>query len=174
MALRWYVAQCMPRYEGWAVKNVLQQSSEGFGVYWPRYETTKKNVIGRAYNRGVFPGYIFVQFDCYQPRWRQICHTFGIRKVLGATDNGASPLPFGFVESMIEAAPSGLIDLPKETGPVFNVGDQLKINEGPLAGKVGIFQYSEKGRVALLLSLLGAERSVILPVDKVSYAGASL
>lgn len=171
MVARWFVAQCQPRMELWAIKNAAAQE---FDVYWPRYEVKQKRGIGRSYQKGVFPGYIFVSFDVADGYWRSIFSTFGIRRVLGATDFGASALPSGFVETMMEAAPTGIIELPKEDTVQYSIGDQLKITEGPMAGKVGIFKYSEKGRVALLLSLLGRENIVYLPADRVTYAGAPL
>ena len=171
MADRWYVAQVMPRCEGWAIKNALRQE---FGAYWPRYELKRKSGIGRSYFKGVFPGYMFVQFDTEAPGWKAICHTYGIRRVLGANEFGATPLPVGFVEGIMSGAPDGLIEEPKIEGIKFNVGDELKIIEGALEGHKGIMQYSEKGRVALLLTLLGRKISVYLPCDKVQYAGAEI
>jgi transcriptional antiterminator RfaH len=171
MVARWYVAQCLPRCEGWAIKNA---SAQEFPTFWPRYETPNKHGALRQYYRGVFPGYIFVNFDTDDYSWRRICSTFGVRRILGATDAGAPPLPHGWVETMIESAPTGVIELPKETAAQFKAGDPLKITEGPLAGRIGVFQYSEKGRVSLLLSLLSRQTSVIIPLDKVSYAGAVL
>jgi hypothetical protein len=41
-------------------------------------------------------------------------------------------------------------------------------------GYKGIMQYSEKGRVSVLLSLLGRKINVLLPIDKVIYAGEAL
>lgn len=168
MVARWYVAQVVPRCEAWAIKNARAQA---FEVFWPRYELQRK--VGSAkYYKGVFPGYIFVNFDVFDDSWRGICHTFGIKRVLGATDYGASSIPYGFVENMIEAAPDGLIDIPKQECLKFNYGDKLKVIDGPFAGRVGIFQQSEKDRVALLLSLLGRETRVYFAIDKVTYAGA--
>lgn len=171
MVARWYVAQCLPRCEGWAIKNA---AACDFETFWPRYETSVKRGALRQYYRGVFPGYIFVNFDTDDYSWRRICSTFGVRRILGATERGAPALPYGWVETMMTAAPTGVIELPKAAVAQFKPGDPLKITEGPLAGRVGVFQYSEKGRVSLLLSLLSRETSVIIPLDKVSYAGATL
>ena len=171
MVARWYVAQVKPRCEGWVVKNAV---GAGFACFWPRYELKRKVGSGSCYFKGVFPGYMFVRFDNHDGHWRKVCHLYGIKRILGATDDGATPLPHGFVESMMTVAADGIIEMPKENVAVFNAGDELRITEGPLAGHVGVLKYSEKGRVALLLTLLGGQNQVILPSDKVVYAGASL
>jgi transcriptional antiterminator RfaH len=171
MTARWYVAQCHPKCEPWALKNSLKQQ---FRSYWPRYELRRKIGAGSVYYKGVFPGYIFVEFDTQEPGWKSICSTYGIRKILGANEYGAQPLPYGFIEGMMAGAQDGLIEAPKTDGVKFNVGDELQILDGPLTGHKGIMQYSEKGRISLLLTLLNRKISVILPSDKVQYAGASL
>lgn len=171
MVARWYVAQCLPRCEGWATESLQRLD---FDSFWPRYETTVKKSSLRNYYRGVFPGYMFVNFDTAYSDWRRICSVFGVRRVLGASENGATPLPQGWVEGMMAAAPTGVIELPQADAVMFKAGDPLRITEGPLAGKVGIMQYSEKGRVMMLLSLLSRETSVIIPSHQVTYAGAAL
>jgi transcription antitermination factor NusG len=75
---------------------------------------------------------------------------------------------------MIEISPTGVVEMQRPVEAVFKYGDTVKIIEGPLAGRCGIFQHSEKGRVALLLSLLSRETSVIMSANQVSYAGATL
>lgn len=171
MADRWYVVQTLPRMEGWAVENLLKA---GFDSYWPRYTVKVRGRPMAEKYRSVFPGYMFAQFDCDIDPWRAICSTRGIRRVLGAKEDGVIALPAGFVETMMADAPSGIIEASEKETVMYKPGDQIKITDGPLAGHVGIMKYSEKGRVALLLSLLGRQNTVILPVDRVCYAGAPL
>lgn len=168
---RWYVAQSIPRMENWAVDNLLRQ---GFNAYWPRYEVKVKGRPAVDKFRSVFPGYLFVNFDVLADPWRDICSTRGIRRVLGARDDGAVALPKGFVETMLTDSPSGVIEAPENDGVIFKQGDELKILDGPFAGRTGVMKFKEKGRVALLLTLLGRENTVILPVDRLIYAGAPL
>lgn len=168
---RWYVVQSIPRMEGWAVENLL---AAGFQSYWPRHVVEQKKVVAGERYRSMYPSYLFVNFDVKNDPWRAVCSTRGVKRVLGATEETVVPLPVGFVESMKMAAPDGVIDLPKVNPIVFSPGDALKVIDGPLAGHTGTMQFSEKGRVALLLSLLGRENVVYLPADRVAYAEAPL
>lgn len=144
-----------------------------FESWWPRYETTVKKSSLRNYYRGVFPSYVFVNFDTAFSDWKRVCSVFGVRRVLGASESGASALPQGWVEAMIETSPTGIMEAPKTIGTVFKYGDTLKITDGPLAGRIGTFQHSEKGRVSMLLSLLSRETSVIIPAHQVTYTDAA-
>lgn len=171
MADRWYVVQTIPRMEPWAIENLLKC---GFNSYWPRYPAAGRRSVAGEKFRSVFPSYLFSQFDKDIDPWRNICSTRGVRKILGASEDGVQPLPRGFVEMMMTDAPTGVIAAPNDNVVVFKCGESLRITDGPLAGHVGVMQKSEKGRIALLLSLLGRENTVILPVDRVTYAGAAL
>lgn len=169
MVARWFVAQVIPRCEPWVIESALRGGFEGF---WPRFELIRRRGAGSKYYKGVFPGYMFLSFDTDDDDWRRVCRINGLRRILGANEHGARSLPLGFVENMIEAAPSGIIDMPDVGGIKFNYGDKLKITEGPMAGRVGIFQHSEKDRVAILLSLLGRETRIILPLSSVQHVSA--
>ena len=171
MAERWYVVQTLPRMESWAIENVIKS---GFNAYWPRYKVDVHGRPNAEKYRSVFPSYVFVNFDILTDPWRAICSARGVRKILGATEDNAVALPRGFVEMMMTDAPTGVIPVATEAGVVFRAGDPIKITDGPLAGHVGVMKFHEKGRVALLLSLLGRENVVYLPVDRVAYAGAPL
>lgn len=171
MGERWYVVQSIPRMEGWALENII---ADGFNAYWPRYKVSVKGRPAAEKYRSVFPGYMFVAFDTALDPWRNICSVRGVRKILGASDDGASALPRGFVEMMMTDVPSGILEQPTDEQVLFKAGDSLRIDDGALKGHVGIMKFHEKGRVALLLTLLGRENVVYLPADRVSYAGAAL
>lgn len=171
MAERWYVVQTIPRMEKWAVDNLIEN---GFQTYWPRYMVKIKNRPKAEKYRSVFSSYVFAKFDSILDPWRSICSTRGVRRILGASEEDAVPLPCGFVEMMLTDNPSGVIEAPENNAIVFKTGDQIKIVDGPLAGHVGVMKYSERGRIALLLSLLGRENIVYLAADRVTYAGAPL
>jgi transcriptional antiterminator RfaH len=168
MTEHWYVAQCLPKNESLAILNIRKQ---GFNCYWPRYELKQRIGLKRSYYHGVFPTYLFVQFDVRNRAWKALCNTYGIRKILGATEQGVLPLPPGFVEDMVDNNPDGVMEAPKQNGTNYIYGDQVRIMEGALAGHRAILQYSEKGRVGLLLTLLGRKVSVKMPVDKIQHAG---
>ena len=168
--MNWHVAQCIPHRERLALRNVAAQ---GFQAYWPHYMCKSRVGIGKTYERSLFPGYLFVQFDTALDQWKRICSSYGIRKILGATDYGVPSLPTSFVESMIATAEDGLLPNPADAGVDYKKGDELTILDGPLAGYSGIMQYAEGGRIMLLLSLLNRKISVVCPIDKLTISGVA-
>jgi transcription antitermination factor NusG len=171
MAERWYVVQSIPRMEGWALENIVLG---GFQAYWPRYKVNVKGRPNAEKFRSLFPSYVFAAFDAKQDPWRSICTTRGVRRILGANEENATALPRGFVEMMMTDSATGVLEQPTDDRVLYQAGEQLRIVDGPLKGHVGTMKFHEKGRIALLLSLLGRENIVYVPTNRLSYAGAPL
>ena len=69
---RWYCLQAHWRGEHAAIQHLANQ---GFATCWPRFQT------GDDAFEPLFPGYLFVQFDRHQDRWRPICSSFMATRV---------------------------------------------------------------------------------------------
>ena len=52
----------------------------------------------------------------------------------------------------------------------FQAGDSVEISNGPLKGLSGIVSAVSAERVTVLLSLLGREKPVAIPIDHVTLA----
>lgn len=74
------------------------------------------------------------------------------------------PVPLGVVENLFEAiSEDGHVDFRHEA----KVGQQVRLLSGPFSNLIGrLERLDEKGRVAVLLEILGGER--IVTADKTS------
>ncbi|MEI9813643.1 MAG: UpxY family transcription antiterminator [Acidobacteriota bacterium] len=153
----WYVLQVRPRYESLVAELLDQKEVEH---YLPLY-TTRKRWSDRFVEskQPVFPGYIFCRLD-YNSRVLPVLTTPGVLRVLGV---GRTPVPVD--EQELEAVrlvvESGRA---ASTGPMPKVGDQVRIQYGPLAGVEGIMVGQKKER-RLVVSITLLQRSVSVEIE---------
>lgn len=155
---RWYVARTLAQRELQASK---QLANQGFRAFVPRYWKNRRHARKvETISAALFPRYIFVILDVTKDRWRSVNGTIGIDRLL--TYGGEpQPVPHGIVESLIAAAdPEGNVQFH------FNLreGQAIKVIAGPFANLVGqLERLDDKGRVRVLLELLGGSVRVALP-----------
>lgn len=149
---RWFVIQTKPANE---IRVEMNLSNQGIETFLPRYEEFQYcggKMVQRV--RPLFPNYLFVTLDLdlhyYKVKW-----TRGVNKILG---NGFEPLPVSdrVVETIRSRTGEGnLVKLEDE----WKEGDLVQISSGPFKDLTGVFQrkISEKGRVWILLNLIGVD-----------------
>lgn len=124
----------------------------------------------RTIMRRMFPGYLFVRFDALSdPQWWRVLTAPGVRGVLTVGGMPAA-LPTVVVDRirLIQG------DLTKD-GPIKPIaqGDPVEILDvgGAWLGHIGkLAQLDARGRVEVLLMILGSERRVVTTVDKIRPA----
>ena len=166
---RWYAIHTHPKGEVLAEANLRRQE---FVTYLPRYLRRRRHARRTDWApMPLFPRYLFVRMDVEQVRWRAIHSTFGVQHLVCHGDKPA-PLP----ESIVEAIQArhddrGMVTIGAEPPP-FAKGEVVRLTEGALADQVGLFEgVSDDERVTILLTLLGREVRVRVPVDTVrAYA----
>ena len=164
----WFAVYTKPRQEEIARENLERQS---FRTYLPRLKHTKRS-RGRWIEAidPLFPRYLFIALDLGAVDISPIRSTLG---TVGLVRFGLTPAvaPSGFVESLIAAEDPDLGCHLHDTEP-FKKGDTVDIVSGPFAGTRAIFEEpTPKGRVALLLGLLGRTNRV--QVDRNQIVRAS-
>lgn len=171
MAHHWHVAQTIPRAELAAEEHLKQQ---GFVPFAPRYRTTK---IARGQRviteRPYFGAYLFVNFDPEQDRWQSINSTFGIRALLYAAPERPARVPDTVMRTIIDQCDGEIVrshDLDQELAKVVWVGATVRIIAGPFTGHVGPVRWTQHDRVKVLMTILGAQREVLLPSRSVALA----
>ena len=110
--------------------------------------------------RKTFPGYVLVKMVMTDESW------YLVRNVRGAT---------GFVGTDGKAIPlteQEIIDMGverREYNVGFDVGDRVKVTDGPLDGFFGVVEELEadKSRVRVVVSMFGRETPVDLEIDQV-------
>jgi transcriptional antiterminator RfaH len=164
---RWYVARTKARSERRAGESLRRQ---GFEVYLPQYAKRRRHarrtdVVGSP----LFPGYLFLYMDLSTGRWHSINSTLGVHSLLC---HGRMPaaVPEGVVEEL-RARETGDGLVPLHSLMVLERGERLRIVDGPLNDRVGVYEKMTSGeRVVLLLQLLGREVRVAVPLSATQFA----
>ena len=165
---KWYVIHTYSGYEN-AVKAAIEKSVTNrhcedmvLRMEIPMETVTEVTEAGvmKEVERKVFPGYVLVKMILTDDSWHLI------HNVRGAT---------GFVGSDGKAVPlteQEIYDLGVERREIvvgYGLGDEVKVNDGPLAGFLGIVDELEpdKNRVRVVVSMFGRETPVDLELDQV-------
>ena len=164
---KWYVVHTYSGYEN-AVSAAIMKAAENRRmtdlireVNIPMETVTEFTGNGeKTVERKVFPGYVLVKMIMTDESWHLI------RNVRGAT---------GFVGSDGKAVPlteQEIYDLGVERREIvvgYQLGDTVRVNDGPLAGFNGIVDELEpdKNRVRVVVSMFGRETPVDLELDQV-------
>ena len=166
---RWYVAQVLSQKEGYAAEHLARQ---GFQTFFPRFSRAPS----RAGKRGavlapLFPGYIFVKFDIKVDRWLAVNSTRGVIRLVGPTLSAPSAVSADLIALLMSRCSGGILDKLPE---YIRAGDHIQINAGPLAGQIAqIESFDDRGRVRVLLSMLGAEHSVSVTASQLAPVAAT-
>lgn len=154
---RWYCVMTQPRREAYARDNLERQ---GFRCFLPLLRRTVRHAR-RCETRlvALFPRYAFVVLDLERDRWRSVRGTFGVAQLLMDGDR-PRPVPVGVVETLLASADAaGAVS----AGQELRVGARVRILNGPLADRLAtVTRLDERGRVAVLLEIMGAERTVVM------------
>ncbi|MFP4360185.1 MAG: transcription termination/antitermination protein NusG [Alphaproteobacteria bacterium] len=157
---RWFVVRSAPRKELYAAQNLANQ---GFRPFLPRLERTVRHARRtRTVHAALFPRYLFVALDLERQRWRSIFGTFGVSGLVMDGER-PRPVPAGVVEELAAAADAaGAIGF----AHTLRVGDHVRFLKGPFAEMIGrLVEMDERGRVRVLLEILGGERVVAATPD---------
>ena len=153
---RWYCVQTQPKKEMFAAKNLEMQS---YRYLLPTVVKTIRHARKvTKVKRALFPSYMFVSVDVDVQRWWPIKSTFGVRHLIMENDR-PKPVPVGVVEALIAATnDEGHVDFRHD----IRVGQNVRLLSGPFFNLVGrLERLDDRGRVAVLISILGGERLVI-------------
>ena len=164
---KWYVVHTYSGYEN-AVAAAVMKAAENRKmqdliqeVNIPLETVTEHTDSGdKTYERKVFPGYVLIKMIMTDESWHLV------RNVRGAT---------GFVGTSNKVIPltdQEIYDLGVERHePVlgYEVGDTVKVTDGPLEGLRGTVEELEpdKDRVRVVVSMFGRETPVDLELDQV-------
>jgi transcriptional antiterminator RfaH len=163
---RWFVVQSQAKKESYAA---AQLTNQGFRPFVPRVRKTVRHARKtRTALAALFPTYLFLALDLDRDRWRSVLGTFGVTTMIMAGERPRA-VPHGVVEALADVVDgSGTLDFAERLAP----GQEVRFLDGPFAEQIGrIARLDDKGRVAVLLEIMGAERVVgadakrLLPVD---------
>lgn len=116
--------------------------------------------------RKFFPGYILVKMEMSDETWLVVKSTPRVSGFLGAR-NKPQPISDSEVEKIMNQIKEGLEH--PQTNIAYEVGEQVRVNDGPFASFVGVVEEvdSEKSRLKVSVSIFGRYTPVDLDFSQV-------
>ena len=165
---KWYVVHTYSGYEN-AVKTSIEKFVTGRGmedkilrIEIPMETVTEvtESGVSKEVERKVFPGYVLIKMVMTDDTWHLVRNVRGVTGFVGSA-NKAIPLTEEEVLAM---------GMEKHEIVVrYNVGDHVRIVDGPLSTFTGVVEEiePEKNRVSVMVSMFGRETPVELELDQV-------
>ncbi len=160
----WYVCQTKPRLE---IKAVTKLQEQGYEVYLPMLtHWERKKGAWRKTEQVMFPRYGFVRCGQRDQSLAPIRSTPG---VTGLVRFGGDPATLNdeTLATIRALAEQSEREQGVEAGP-FAAGMPVAVAYGPLKGLTGMVSDVADERVAVLLTLLGREKRIVMPVNQLS------
>ena len=165
---KWYVVHTYSGYEN-AVKTSIEKFVTNrnmedmiLQIEIPLEHVTEvtENGTMKEVDRKVFPGYVLIKMVLTDDTWHLIRN---IRGVTGFVGSANKPIP------LTEEEVAALRMEPNEIIVNYNVGDQVRIADGPLESFMGTVESiePEKNKVCVVVSMFGRETPVELELDQV-------
>ena len=165
---KWYVIHTYSGYEN-AVKTSIEKFVTGRGMedMILRMEIPMETVtevtdsgVTKEVERKVFPGYVLIKMVMTDETWHLVRNVRGVTGFVGSA-NKAIPLTEEEVLAMGMEKHEIIVR--------YQVGDHVRIVDGPLATFTGVVEEiePEKNRVSVIVSMFGRETPVDLELDQV-------
>lgn len=174
MEKNWYVVHTYSGYEN-KVKTNLEKRVETMGmqdkifrVIVPEEEETDiKNGKKKTVKRKVFPGYVLVELIMTDDSWYVVRNTPGVTGFVGSAGSGSKPTPL-----LPEEINSILRTLGVEEKRIdidFELGETVRVKEGPFANFTGSIEEidKDKAKLKVLVNMFGRDTPVELEFTQI-------
>ncbi|MBI2865816.1 MAG: transcription termination/antitermination factor NusG [Chloroflexi bacterium] len=167
---RWYVVHTYSGYEDKVRKNLLMRvasmdvTDKIFQVVVPTEEVIEvREGKQRTVTRKLFPGYVLVEMVMDEKTWYVVRNTPGVTGFVTAGDKPV-PLEEGEVQAILRHR-----EEPPRLKVPFVKGEPVIVADGPFADMTGTVDQInlDRGKVRVLLSLLGRETPVELDISAI-------
>lgn len=175
MSKRWYVVQAYSGFEKNVQKTLKERiARESMEDYFGQILVPVEEVVdiknGRKTisERKFFPGYVLVEMDMTDDSWHLVKSTPRVSGFIGGTANRPLPISQREVDAILQQVHSGVEKKPKPKVE-FEVGQQVRINEGPFAdfnALVDEINY-ERNKLRVSVQIFGRETPVELEFGQV-------
>lgn len=174
MAYRWYIVHALSGYEEKVASAIQEQSqkkglSDLFGDIVVPAEEVAEVRRGKKVNvkRKFLPGYILVNMQLTDETWHLVK---SVPRVSGFLGNHGKPQPVSEAEAqrIIKQVEEGTVV--KEALVEFEVGESVKVLDGPFESFIGVVDEldSERNRLKVAVSIFGRSTPVELEYSQVS------
>ena len=173
MTARWYVVHAYSNFENKVADSIREQAKQrGLSGLFEDIMVPKEKVVevrrGRKVDaeRKFFPGYVLVKCELTDEVYHLIKNTPKVTGFLGA-DNKPMPISDAEAARILHQVQEG-IERPKPSVS-FEVGEQVRVSEGPFASFNGVVEEVDDGRSRLkvAVSIFGRPTRVELEMGQV-------
>ena len=174
MSKRWYVVQAYSGFEKNVQKTLKERIArenmeEYFGqILVPVEEVVDiKNARKTISERKFYPGYVLVEMEMTDDSWHLVKSTPRVNGFVGGSGNRPIPISQKDADAILQQAKTG-VEKPKPKVE-FEVGQQVRVNEGPFADFNGIVDEVnyERNRLRVSVQIFGRETPVELEFGQV-------
>lgn len=173
MSLRWYILHVYSGFEKKVAETITERAEKhGVSELIPRIVVPTEDVIEIRRGKKVsqekrfYPGYVLIQMDLNDNTWHLVRDVPKVSGFLGAQ---GKPAPISNVEAerILQQVADG-VEKPKMS-VAFEVGEQVRVCEGPFASFNGIVEEvdEERSRVKVSVSIFGRATPVELEYAQV-------
>ena len=173
MAKRWYIVQAYSNFENKVAAAIMERvASAGLDDQFEEVVVPTEKVVevrrGRKVDteRKFFPGYILAKVDLTDEAFHLIKSTPKVTGFLGS-ENKPMPIPEAEAMRILQQVQEG-VDRPKPSIS-FEVGEQVRVSDGPLASFSGHIEEvdEERARLKVAVSIFGRPTPVELEYGQV-------
>ena len=174
MSKRWYVVQAYSGFEKNVQKTLKERIiREGMDDYFGKILVLVEEVVdiknGRKTisERKFFPGYVLIEMEMTDDSWHLVKSTPRVSGFIGGTANRPMPISQREVDAILQQIQSG-VEKPKPKVE-FEVGQQVRVNEGPFADFNGVVEEVnyERNKLRVTVQIFGRETPVELEFNQV-------
>lgn len=174
MSKRWYVVQAYSGFEKNVQKTLKERiARENMGDYFGQILVPVEEVVdiknGRKTisERKFFPGYVLIEMEMTDDSWHLVKSTPRVSGFIGGTANRPMPISQKEVNAILQQVQTG-VEKPKPKVE-FEVGQQVRVNEGPFADFNGIVEEVnyERNKLRVSVQIFGRETPVELEFNQV-------
>lgn len=161
----WYAVHTQPNRE--ALARASLHRIDGVEVFFPRIRyRLRRPGAARWQLEPLFPGYLFAFFPA-QTRLRAVHYSDGVSRVVQFGDNRPA-IPAAIINQLRSLVGADQI---KEVTLTPNVGEEVEVAVGPMAGLSGIVTklIPARQRVVILLNFLGSQSATEVAVTDLRY-----
>lgn len=175
---RWYILQAYSGFEK-KVKQTIEENAaqQGLSDKFEEIIVPTEDVVemrrGKkvSMERKFFPGYVLMKMEMDEATWQLVKNVPKIAGFLGGGGNKPQPVTQGEVDRIFARVKEG-IEKPRNQ-VLFEVGEQVKVVDGPFESFVGLIDEvdPDKERVKLSVTIFGRPTPVDLQFSQIEKAG---
>lgn len=165
---RWYVVRTKPAAE-YAAE--VEMRRVGISVYMPQFRREYRHHRSKAWITRQFPlfnGYLFIRAD--DLKWGALASCKGLERdaILCSASGNRMEIKGSVIERIRENEECGAFDETRQNGSRLQIGQRVKIAEGPFTGIEGPLSHVKcQKNVRLLINIFNREVEATIPIAKI-------